>query len=271
MAQAHTVRKKGLVMYYIQEKGQEWNAALINGFKPDYLAYSKHGKIFPGYLHLIGGMQFGNFEIYKQLLAHKEDYIQGDRGYIQGLKGINGYLRLTMNAYQKWWMDENTKTDRLVSLAKAGLRLSKWRQPTKDGHILVVPPSSPPIAELFATSDWALAVFMELSRLTKRKVMISIKGDQRPLSARLTNCHAVVTCMSNVAVDAIIAGVPVFCHPLCAAFPMALPLSRLNEIETPVTPSRIKWLCSLSYGQFTLSEIRNGFARKVILGEDYES
>jgi hypothetical protein len=74
-----------------------------------------------------------------------------------------------------------------------------------------------------------------------------------------------VTWSSNVAVEAICAGVPAFTSKLSAASPVAGDLEFLEAmIEKPPMPEREQWAWSLAYGEFTLQEIQSGYAREVI-------
>jgi hypothetical protein len=72
----------------------------------------------------------------------------------------------------------------------------------------------------------------------------------------------VVTHSSKVAVDAVIAGVPAIVEPSNPAAPVCS--TRLEDIETPLMPSRAKWWASLMAQQFTLDEMRRGFAAEAM-------
>ena len=64
-----------------------------------------------------------------------------------------------------------------------------------------------------------------------------------------------VTHSSTAAVEAVIAGVPVFCEPTCAA----APVGRTDlDIENPVRPEREAWLAALAWRQFSRDEVSSG-------------
>lgn len=92
---------------------------------------------------------------------------------------------------------------------------------------------------------------------TGRRVVVRPKSSTIPLYKDLTNAWALVTHSSNVAVDAVLAGVPVIVAPTnpCA------PVGRTDwEVEYPVTPEREPWLNSLSCQQFNIGEMQSGEA-----------
>jgi hypothetical protein len=78
-----------------------------------------------------------------------------------------------------------------------------------------------------------------------------------------------VTWTSNVAVEAIVAGVPAFVSRYSAAAPMAGMLDTLeHRIETPPMPDgREGWAASLAYGQFTLAEIASGYCAEIVMDQ----
>ncbi len=59
-----------------------------------------------------------------------------------------------------------------------------------------------------------------------------------------------------VSIDAIIEGIPVYCHASCPAFPVSQPLEKFG---TPMYPNnRDDWLATLSWHQYTQEEIESG-------------
>jgi hypothetical protein len=79
---------------------------------------------------------------------------------------------------------------------------------------------------------------------------------EQSLLSLLANAHAVVTHHSNVAVDALVAGVPAFCWQ-----GVATPLSSQNiaDIEEPRRPEgREQWIADIAYTQWNTDEMRRG-------------
>jgi hypothetical protein len=70
---------------------------------------------------------------------------------------------------------------------------------------------------------------------------------------------------SNAAVDAVLAGVPVFCTSPCAAYRMGH--ADLSKIETPhFPPDREQWAWSLAANQWTLREMASGQCWRELMG-----
>ena len=65
-----------------------------------------------------------------------------------------------------------------------------------------------------------------------------------------------MTHSSNVAVEAVIAGVPVFVANSSACEPVGM--TDFSRIESPIYPNREPWLAHLAYSQFSYEEIESG-------------
>jgi hypothetical protein len=125
--------------------------------------------------------------------------------------------------------------------------------------------------------QWISDVMSRLSELTDRPVTLRQRVSNRaerivrePLSRVLQDdVHALVTFNSNAAVESIMAGVPaIVLSPVHAARPVSS--DDLDQIENPYYPDPDKlhaWVCHLAYGQFHVSELRDGTAYR-ILNED---
>ena len=144
----------------------------------------------------------------------------------------------------------------------------------KGKHILVCPSSSTMTRFTTGMTDdsWLETTLNKLSTLTDRPIKVRFKprGKGRsgpdvaliPFSEDLKNAHAVVTSVSMCAVEAIIEGIPAFCHTASPAAPMGN--TYLNNIENPSYLDRQDWLNYLSYNQFTSAEIASGMAYEIL-------
>ena len=59
-------------------------------------------------------------------------------------------------------------------------------------------------------------------------------------------------------------GVPSFCSEHSPAAPVSLLLNQLDKIENPIRPDRERWMATLLGSQFTLSEMKSGFAYRYL-------
>jgi hypothetical protein len=241
------------VHYLVERKNRHHGDAIAGGWNAATVAADGR-RLEPDALHLIGGLQHGSLELLQAARAARAPYVFFDRAYFGGGPGSE-WLRVVPGAYQKHWVDRWP--------ARFPVALEPWR--TAGGHILLVPPANDAIKALFGLKDWQDQTLARLRACTDRPVMVSVKPDPRPLAERLRDCWCVVTWTSNVAVEAICAGVPAIVGPESAAAPVAGRLDDLeNAINQPPRPEREQWAASLTWGQFTLDEIRNGEARDSI-------
>ena len=223
---------------------------------------SEDGVLRAGALHFLGGLQFGSEKLVEQLLRRDDEYVFFDRAYLKGGRNTN-LLRCVHSAYQ------NHKIVQSQGPRDFGVKLSPWR---KHGNCIMLCPPGAAIRQAFGLGDWQNDMTLRLMSLTSRVIDISLKGDRRPLGERLANCHAVVTWTSNVAVEAAAAGVPVFVSPFSAAAPVGTLLDDMTKenVESPRMPDdgvRQAWLDGLAWSQFSLDEIKSGFADRSIFGE----
>lgn len=151
-----------------------------------------------------------------------------------------------------------------------------WR--TSGRKILIAAPDEKPMK--FYEKDlesWLTETVNTIKQYTDRPVEIRRRNKLRldrmtsdTLADALNNdVFALVTFQSNAAVESVFQGIPVFVlAPTCAAAPVGL--KDLSKIETPYYPDRDKlqaWGNHLAYGQFHISEIKNGKAKQLLEGK----
>lgn len=145
-----------------------------------------------------------------------------------------------------------------------------WR--TK-GNAIIVAGMSAKSAESYnlKPEQWERWAVEELRRYTKRPILYRpkpswlqakpIEGSElqrttQPIGRALRDCHAIVTHHSNVAVDAILAGVPAFCWGGVAE---SMSLQDLSLIEEPYRPTgRAQWASNIAYCQWDVREMMTG-------------
>jgi hypothetical protein len=141
------------------------------------------------------------------------------------------------------------------------ISLQPWRHGGRE--IIVCPPTLAMIAFWGEPArSWLSETLNVLAQHTDRPIVIRQKPGPKhnmpDLEEVLRTAHAVVTFNSNAAVEAVLAGVPVFTTELSAAAPVGL--TDLSRIEEPIRPDREPWCHHLAYGQFTQEEMRDGTA-----------
>lgn len=221
----------------------------------------------------------------KFALRHqKEDggaAIYVDLGYWGRTQGgkLAGYHKVVVDARHPTAYFQARKHD--DSRAKElQLNVEPWRGEGK--HILLAGMSAKAaMAEGFPASAWERQAIRLLKTVTDRPIVyrpkpnwrgarplagsfFSPKGEE-PIDRALADCHAVVTHHSNVSVDALVAGVPVF-----VVEGVAEPLAgkQLEKIEAPLRPEgREQWMCDVTFCQWKILEMKMGLPWKHLKDE----
>lgn len=183
------------------------------------------------------------------------DVYWGDHGYF----GRKRYYRVTKNALQHDGTGR-AKPDRFRQHRKP---VMPWRK--EGSHVLVCPNSDVYFKLHGIDADaWLKNVHDTLRANTDREIRLRWKTAQSPIAYDLVDCWAVVVFSSAAALDALIAGVPVFVlAPFAAGYRMGL--DDLTKIESPVYPDdREPFLWKLAEQQWTLPEIFEGKAWKAL-------
>lgn len=216
----------------------------------------------------------GNLErIFRDYPAVGKTAVYIDLGYWArraggGLGRFRGYHKLGVNsrhptAYFRKFSHDGTRASRLR------LSVAPWRT---GRHILVAGMGFKAAnAEGLIPEQWERSVIREIALHTKRPIIyrpkpschrsgpvggVQFSPPTQPLEEVFQDCHAVVTHHSNVAVDALLAGIPTFCWE-GAATPMSL--QDLSKIETPYRPDdRQQWLHDVTWCQFHVDEMAAG-------------
>lgn len=216
----------------------------------------------------------GLYPTLAQAMREGRNWYYADNGYFLPGKREESYFRVTRNAVQHDGSGEALDKSRWDGL---GLKIEPWRQ--GGSHIVVCPPGRLFGATFGFNSDaWLEQTVAELLKHTDRELKIRAKVSwndakapdivagsnkmpktsvQAPLAEDLKGAWAVVTHSSNAAVEALLAGYPVFATNPCGAG--ALGLSDLSKIESPrMDGDRLAWARSLACHQWRLEEMRDG-------------
>ena len=74
------------------------------------------------------------------------------------------------------------------------------------------------------------------------------------------NVWAVVNWSSSPAIHAITEGIPAYTGPRSITYPVANPIKDFSNINNPDRPDREEWFKDYIYSEFTVNELRNGYA-----------
>lgn len=219
--------------------GMKRDARIIVGAPPD-----------DGNPFVVWGQQWLALETVPKAYEQGRPFWQIDNGFWQPARGgVVGYYRLSYRGFSPVLM---AKPD----MARLQIPMKPWRG-TGRHIVLALPGQSFGQAIGLDMPAWGIDIRKRLARATHRPVTIRPKGGQRPLSHDLRNAWALLTHSSNVAVDAVVEGIPVFVEPSNPA----APVGRTDlEFERPVMPDRKPWWASLMSQQFTLNEMASGLA-----------
>lgn len=171
-------------------------------------------------------------------------------------------FRITKNAMQCDGLQACWSGQGAARLRALGVQIRSWRAEGK--HIVICPQSNEYMRLSGWVGDWLAKVTAELRQHTDRELRVrSKKGSQSSLAQDLQGAWALVTHASAAAVEALLAGVPVFCTGRCAARWMGT--SDLALIEDPLMPERREeWAAVLAENQWTEAEMRAGTAWRAL-------
>lgn len=214
-------------------------------------------ELFPGPVALFGSPS--KWPVLRKAQAAGREWFYGDHGYF----GRKTYYRITKNAYQHDGIGDATP-ERFEAFHRP---VEPWR--STGSHILVCPNSPEHFALHGLNHDtWLREVSDTIRAHSDRTIRLRWKRGQRTfIREDLLNAWAVVVYSSAAALDALIAGIPVFVlAPFAAAYRMGL--ADLTRIESPLYPEgREPFLWMLANQQWTLSEIYRGQAWRSLTSE----
>ena len=222
------------------------------------------------------GVLRGTHLVYKHAQKNKKDFYYIDRPYWGESRATPYWMRCVKNQHVKTFVDHRPD-DRFKKQYKDEIKPFH-----KNGsYVLVVPPSHA-MAEMFNGKDWLDNTMKILKENTDREIDIrekpynpivgkdhvgaTVKIETRTVHKGEINWndyHAMVTYNSNTMVASLTNGVPVFCDPVNSA---AAPISETDftKIETPVYGDRIALFSSLAYNNWTLDEMADGTAWRML-------
>lgn len=217
------------------------------------------------------GLVNNNTNLIHAAEQQKLDYWFTDTPYFcrfnnAALRADNHYWRICKNAIHAKFIRQ-CPSDRFDKF-----NLEIKQRNNHHGEYILVCPSSLGIHNYLKKIDWTSSTIKEIKKYTDRPIKIREKprglGTSGPTVASVTiqkdleNAWACVTSCSISAVEAAIAGVPIFSDPKSFAWTMSAP--NLSEIENPFYADPTRWLYSLAYQQFTPKEYADGTAVSIL-------
>ena len=221
------------------------------------------------------GILAGSGEVYKDCEKENKNFYFMDHGYFTNAHVTPHWLRITKNKHCQNIL-HTRPVDRYEKNFKEDIK--PWKKGKK---ILVLPPTNA-IANFFNVTDWLEETIKTLKENTDREIDIrekpynpivgkdhvgaTVKIETKTVHRGEINWndyHAMVTYNSNTMVASLTNGVPVFCDPVNSA---AAPISETDftKIETPVYGDRIALFSSLAYNNWTLDEMADGTAWRML-------
>ena len=235
-------------------------------------------------IHFFWGLAGKNIPHIKGCIERNEEWWYVDNGYLT--QQITRYPEPKIHDYDKTYFrivkgglhTQKGKTgsvERLSKLEQQGIdvKFKGWTDNTD--HILLCP-SSPTVTQFvngISQDEWVESVKSELRQHTDRPIKFRNKprpGNQwwnTDIKDDLKEAHCLITNMSLAAVDAVINQVPVLTHAQNVAFDISI--NNLPNINKPFKPSKEiidPWLNMLSHNQFTIPEIEDGTAYRILNG-----
>jgi hypothetical protein len=182
-------------------------------------------------------------------------FLQVDNGYYEAGRGFPvGYYRLCCNGMSARFIQD-------APPSRLRVKMRPWR--TEGRHvILAIPGLGFGRAVGLNMHEWLMTCQLDLRKATDRTIIVRPKRSGRTLAQDFENCWALRTHSSNVAVDAVLYGIPVFVEPTSPAAPVGC--LDLSKIEEPFMPDREAWVNSLMAQQFTVDELADGTARDFV-------
>jgi len=224
------------------------------------------------------GILAGSGEVYKWCKKENKDFYFMDHGYFTNAHDSPHWLRVTKNAHCQTKLFKRPN-DRYEQYFKQNIK--PWHK--KGSKILILPPTNA-IADFFGATHWLENTVKILRENTDRELVIRDK----PYNPGITKDHvgatikmdiptnksagpinwneyfACVTYNSNTMIESFTNGVPVFCEQdVCGAAPISE--SNFTKIETPIYGDRMSLFSSLAYNNFSLEEMRNGTAWRLLI------
>ena len=246
------------------------NAKLINPIP--------NNQPLPNDEYFMFGILRGSGEIYKRCEHSNYNFYYADHPYFTNITNPkHSCYRITKNGHANPVI-KNRPNDRYLKFKNEDIK--NWDKSGK--HILICPPSI--FIQVFDQAfEWLSKTIEIIKKNSDRKIIINEKKQSLGISKKinlnlppineeysnnslnydLLNAWCLVTYNSMASLSALTNGIPVFTNSnKCAAFNLSE--HDFSKIENPIYPENRELLFnSLAYSQFTLDEMKSGYAYKI--------
>ncbi|WP_417682194.1 hypothetical protein [Roseibium sp.] len=206
---------------------------------------------------IVWGVLRGSDKVVQYAKDNNQYFFYIDHAYFSRGHGVN--YRITRNGYEAGRIRE-CPPDRLSVL---NIETQPWN---RDGSVILVCPPTDYFMNAHGCHDWLETTLATLKSHTDREIVVRVKPQPgetvEPIEDAFRRSFALVTHSSNIAIEAAIAGVPVFVSETSAAAPVGQ--TDFSLIENPVYPERTPWLQHLAYNQFSMAELGDGTAWRML-------
>ena len=204
----------------------------------------------------------GNEQLLTEKIDKKYPMWFIDSGYTNFLESNKKWHRLVRNHIHHDQMFE-APVDRLSNFTSFP---KPWRESGE--KILIIEPG-PFAAGIFHVDlkTWKYDVERELKKHTDKQIVFREKAEKKIRTSlveelRNEDYYCVVSINSNAATEAIWSGIPVITLDRHITTPVSR--SKLSDINNLARPHLARWLCAVSYSQFTVDELYDGTAFRCV-------
>jgi hypothetical protein len=205
--------------------------------------------------------------LFDRCVAEGRDFFYIDNGYFRSKYTGGDFYRITRNAAQHTGLGPSDGR----RWAELGLEIQPWRT---EGRTVLVALQSPWWYERHGTTvqEWTRGVLSQLAEMRyngseELEVVVRSKPTkaERPGPLDFRDVYCVVTHSSNVAVDGLLAGIPCSVAGPCAARTMGGKFPDRVEVRRFLPdPARLRWAEVLADNQWSLAEIADGTAARML-------
>jgi len=133
--------------------------------------------------------------------------------------------------------------------------------------ILICPPSEA-ISRYYkfqnGVDGWLNETLKIVKQQTDKEIVIRYKDTKIPFIKDFENAYCIITYQSTIAIEAVLRGIPSFCHTSSSVAPVSNTTLNLNQLIKPTYQQIEDWVEGLLVNQFTMEELQSGIALNTV-------